>query len=85
MVEQTLHFESYREALVFLATAGVVVPLFHRLRISPVLGFLLAGAALGPHGLGRFAQNHAVASLFTITDVEESPSSPNSASSSSCS
>ncbi|MEK8091498.1 cation:proton antiporter [Methylocystis sp. IM3] len=70
MVEQTLHFESYREALVFLATAGVVVPLFHRLRISPVLGFLLAGAALGPHGLGRFAQNHAVASLFTITDVE---------------
>ena len=41
-----LHLESYREALVFLGTAGVVVPLFHRLRISPVLGFLIAGAAL---------------------------------------
>jgi CPA2 family monovalent cation:H+ antiporter-2 len=38
----------------FLATAGVVVPLFHRLRISPVLGFLGAGALLGPYGLGRF-------------------------------
>ncbi len=70
MGEQTLHFESYRETLVFLATAGVVVPLFHRLRISPVLGFLLAGAALGPHGLGRFAQDHSIASLFTITDVQ---------------
>jgi CPA2 family monovalent cation:H+ antiporter-2 len=68
--EHTLHFESYREALVFLATAGVVVPLFHRMRVSPVLGFLLAGAALGPHGLGRFAENHNVASLFTITDVQ---------------
>lgn len=70
MGEQTVHFESYREALVFLATAGVVVPLFHRLRISPVLGFLLAGAALGPHGLGRFAAPHSIASMFTIADVE---------------
>ncbi len=70
MVEQTMHFESYREALVFLATAGVVVPLFHRLRISPVLGFLVAGAALGPHGLGRLAKDHSVFSLFTITDVQ---------------
>ena len=36
----TFHLETYREALVFLATAGVVVPLFHRIKISPVLGFL---------------------------------------------
>jgi CPA2 family monovalent cation:H+ antiporter-2 len=68
--ENPLHLESYREALVFLATAGVVVPLFHRLRVSPVLGFLLAGAALGPYGLGRFAKQNNWASLFTITDVE---------------
>lgn len=66
----SVHLESYREALVFLATAGVVVPLFHRLRISPVLGFLLAGAALGPFGLGRFARENSWASMFTITDVE---------------
>ena len=64
------HFESYREALVFLATAGVVVPLFHRLKISPVLGFLLAGAALGPFGLGRYANDHEWAKPFTISDVE---------------
>ncbi len=70
MGEHSIHFESYREALVFLATAGVVVPLFHRLRVSPVLGFLLAGAALGPHGLGRFAAERPIVSMFTIADVE---------------
>ncbi|QGM96858.1 cation:proton antiporter [Methylocystis parvus] len=70
MGENPLHLESYREALVFLATAGVVVPLFHRLRVSPVLGFLLAGAALGPHGLGRLAEPGNIVSFFTIADVE---------------
>ncbi len=45
----------YREALLFLVTAGIVAPLFVRLKISPVLGYVLAGAALGPFGLGRFA------------------------------
>jgi CPA2 family monovalent cation:H+ antiporter-2 len=68
--DNPLHLESYREALVFLATAGVVVPLFHRLRVSPVLGFLIAGAALGPHGLGSVAGAHPIVSLFTIADVE---------------
>lgn len=66
----SLHLESYREALVFLATAGIVVPLFHRLKVSPVLGFLVAGAALGPSGLGRLAGDNILASMFTIADVE---------------
>ena len=65
-----IQFDSYREALVFLGTAGVVVPLFHRLKVSPVLGFLLAGAALGPFGLGRLAAEHEFARIFTIADVE---------------
>ena len=45
----------YKETLLFLLTAGVVAPLFFRLRISPVLGYLLAGVALGPYGLGAIA------------------------------
>ncbi|MCC8237376.1 cation:proton antiporter [Pinisolibacter aquiterrae] len=44
-----------KDALVVLGTAGVVVPLMHRLKVGSVLGFLLAGAVLGPHGLARFA------------------------------
>jgi CPA2 family monovalent cation:H+ antiporter-2 len=42
----------YKDLVLFLATAGVVVPLFKRLRVSPILGFLGAGVVLGPEGLG---------------------------------
>jgi CPA2 family monovalent cation:H+ antiporter-2 len=45
----------YRDVILFLATAGVVVPLFKRLKVSPILGFLGAGVVLGPFGLGALA------------------------------
>ena len=45
----------YGETLLFLATAGVVAPLFRRLRINSVLGFILAGVILGPYMLGALA------------------------------
>ena len=45
----------YKDVVLFLATAGVVVPLFRRWRISPILGFLGAGVILGPYGLGALA------------------------------
>ncbi len=41
----------YRELLVFLVAAGLVVPLAHRLRISPILTFLGMGVLIGPYGL----------------------------------
>src|SRR5829696_8906601 len=63
--------DTYKEMILFLATAGVVVPLFHRLRISPVLGFLGAGALLGPFGLGRLAGEFPVLTWFTIANREE--------------
>lgn len=62
------HGGEYRDLVVFLAAAGVVVPLFNRLKISPVLGFLAAGVLLGPDGLGRFAQSHGWLSWLTIGD-----------------
>ncbi len=48
-------FPYVREILVFLAIAAILAPLFHRARVSPVLGFLIAGVAIGPHGLGAFS------------------------------
>lgn len=45
----------YKDGLLFLATAGVVVPIVHRFKISPAVGFLAAGAVLGPFGFGRLA------------------------------
>ena len=62
------HGGEYRDLVVFLAAAGVVVPLFNRLKISPVLGFLAAGVLLGPDGLGRFAQSNGWLSWLTIGD-----------------
>ncbi len=47
-----------REALLFLALAGLLMPLLQRLKINQVLGFLAVGALLGPHGLGLWAGEH---------------------------
>ena len=63
--------ESYKEVMLFLATAGVVVPLFSRLRMSPVLGFIGAGALLGPYGLGRFVPQAPWLAWITIPNREE--------------
>src|ERR1700733_15325521 len=52
-VNEPVDLSVYKETLLFLVTAGVVAPLFFRLRISPVLGYLLAGVSVGPDGLGR--------------------------------
>ena len=53
MAGTALALEDTKEILLFLATAGVAVPLFRRLKLSPVIGFLGAGVLLGPHVLGR--------------------------------
>lgn len=61
---------AYQEPILFLATAGIVVPLFHRLKISPVLGFLGAGALLGPFGLGRLVEDYPWVDWLTFTNPE---------------
>src|SRR5262245_46140601 len=40
------------QAAVFLLTAVLVVPLFQRLKLGSVLGYLGAGMLIGPWGLG---------------------------------
>jgi len=61
----------YQDLVVFLAAAGVIVPLFNRFKISPVLGFLAAGVLLGPHGLGRLADTVPWLAWLTISDAEQ--------------
>ncbi len=60
----------YREAMLFLGTAGVVAPLFFRIRVSPVLGYILAGAVLGPYGLGRLADRFYWLDMFALRDMQ---------------
>jgi CPA2 family monovalent cation:H+ antiporter-2 len=52
-VQHEVSPESYKDLVLFLATAGIVAPLFKRLKINTILGYLLAGVILGPFGLGR--------------------------------
>ena len=61
----------YKDLVVFLAAAGVVVPLFNRFKISPVLGFLAAGVLLGPDGLGRMADTVPWLAWLTISDARQ--------------
>lgn len=58
-----------REIIVFLIAAGVMVPLFHRMRISPVLGYLVVGGAIGPFGLGLWAADFPVLHWVVIDDL----------------
>jgi CPA2 family monovalent cation:H+ antiporter-2 len=62
------HGGDYKDLVVFLAAAGVIVPLVNRLKISPVLGFLAAGVVLGPDGLARFRDAAPWLSWITIRD-----------------
>ena len=70
-MEHQLHLSDYKEAILFLITAGIVVPVFHRLRISPVLGFIAAGVLLGPFGLGRLAQEWPAFGAISISNIEQ--------------
>lgn len=63
------------QVAVFLAATVVAVPLFRRLRLSAVLGYLASGIAIGPWGLGlvsdvesilHFAEFGVVLLLFVI-------------------
>ncbi|QJU59571.1 sodium:proton exchanger [Sphingomonas sp. AP4-R1] len=58
----------FSDALVVLGAAGVVIPAFARLRISPVIGFILVGMAVGPFGLGQFVQQAPWLYHLTISD-----------------
>lgn len=60
----------YKDALLVLGTAGVVVPVMHRFRISPVLGFLIAGAILSHKGLGALATVVPGVEWLTISSPE---------------
>jgi CPA2 family monovalent cation:H+ antiporter-2 len=42
----------FSDALVILGAAGIVIPAFARLKISPVIGFIIVGMIVGPAGLG---------------------------------
>jgi CPA2 family monovalent cation:H+ antiporter-2 len=51
--------------VIFIASA-IVVFLLHKLKIPSLVGFLVAGVIIGPHGVGIVKDTHAVESLAEI-------------------
>jgi CPA2 family monovalent cation:H+ antiporter-2 len=58
------------DALVILGSAGIVIPLFARFRITPIIGFILVGLLVGPYGLGAHVREHPWLYYVTISDPE---------------
>lgn len=63
-------FDIYRDAMIVLGTAAVLVPLGQRFKVSPILGFLIAGAVLGPYGLGALSGYVPALKWVTISEEE---------------
>lgn len=66
----SLDTEGFRDSLVILGAAGLVIPGFARFRISPVIGFILVGLAVGPTGLGGLVERYPWLYHITISDKE---------------
>ena len=59
----------FQDILIFLLAAVAVVPLFHRIKISPILGYLAAGMLIGPYGfaiIGDSKSAHTLAEFGVV-------------------
>lgn len=63
------HSDYMLDVLVFLIAAVVIVPTFHHLKSSPILGYLVAGILIGPHAfalIGDTTAAHALAEMGVV-------------------
>ena len=70
MAAGSLASPALSDALVILGAAGLVIPVFTRFRITPVIGFILIGILVGPYGLGRLVFERPWLYHITISDPE---------------
>jgi CPA2 family monovalent cation:H+ antiporter-2 len=59
------------DALVILGAAGIIIPVFARFRITPIIGFILIGVLVGPYGLGSLVDRAPWLRFVTIADAED--------------
>ncbi|MEL7197402.1 MAG: cation:proton antiporter [Pseudomonadota bacterium] len=59
-----------QDALVILGAAGIVIPVFARFRVTPIIGFILIGVLVGPFGLGKLVSEIPWLRYVTISDPD---------------
>lgn len=68
-MKESLLIDVFAQAGLFLALSALIIPLLRSLNIPIVLGYLLAGIALGPYGMGALSDNFPILSHFTLQDA----------------
>ena len=68
VTEAPIQGTGFSDALTILGAAGIVIPTFARLRITPVIGFILVGIIAGPFALGALAPQYPWLEALSISD-----------------
>jgi CPA2 family monovalent cation:H+ antiporter-2 len=69
-MEGEFSHSGFSDALVILGAAGIIIPAFARIRISPIIGFILIGFLIGPSGLGGMSGLHPWLRYFSISSPD---------------
>lgn len=69
-VDIPLESVDFRDMAVVIGAAGLVIPAFAVLRISPVIGFILVGILVGPFGLGAITDTLPFLTPLTISNAQ---------------
>ena len=66
----TVDPSTYRDVMVVLATAGVVVPFAKRFKVNSIVAFIACGALVGPFGLGGLVAQVPLLRTITVSSPE---------------
>lgn len=67
-LDSSLLSSQFLDILILLGITGLTIPLLQRLKISPVLGFLVCGLLAGPYGMSALLAHTGLPAHTPITD-----------------
>jgi len=69
-MKESLLIDVFWHAGFFLVLSALIIPILRYFRIPAALGYLLAGIALGPHGLSAITSHSVVFDLIALQDAK---------------